>query len=80
MTKLEKQALLNWARQLSDEKLEAKYYEAVLGTLGSEAEEMYDRGYNPADIREQEQYEKYKREEADLLEKVCTERGIKLWT
>ena len=79
MKKLEKQALLNWARQLSDQELEEEYYKAALGSLGSEAEEMYDRGYDPVDIREQEKYEKYKQEKADLLEIVCIERGIKLW-
>ena len=79
MKKLEKAALLNWANQLSDQELEHAYYEAVLGCLGSEAEEMYDRGYDPADIREQEKYEKYKSEKTDLLEEICIKRGIKLW-
>lgn len=79
MKRLEKQVLLNWARQLSDQELEEEYYKAALDSLGSEAEEMYDRGYDPADIREQEKYEKYKCEKADILESVCVERGIKLW-
>lgn len=79
MKRLEKQVLLNWARQLSDQELEEEYYKAALDSLGSEAEEMYDRGYDPADIQEQEQYEKYKCEKADILESVCIERGIKLW-
>ena len=72
--------MLNWANQLSDQELEEAYYEAVLGSLGSEAEEMYERGYDLQDIREQEQYEKYKTEKADLLENVCIKRGIKLWS
>ncbi len=80
MKKLEKLALLNWANQLSDQELEAEYYKAVFRCLGSEAEEMYDREYDPGDIREQEQYEKYRTEKADLLESVCAKRGIKLWT
>lgn len=79
MKKLEKLALQNWANQLSDQELEAEYYKAVLGCLGSEAEEMYDRGYDPADIRKQEQYEKYRADKADLLEEICIKRGIKLW-
>lgn len=79
MKKLEKQALLNWARQLSDQELEDEYYRAALGSLGSEAEEMYDRGYDLADIAEQERYEMYICEKADILEAVCVERGIKLW-
>ena len=79
MKKREKLVLLNWANQLSDQELEEAYYETVLDSLGSEAEEMYERGYDLPDIREQEQYEKYKREKADLLESVCIKRGIKLW-
>ena len=79
MKQPEKSTLLNWANQLSDQELEEAYYEAVLDSLGSEAEEMYERGYDLPDIREQEQYEKYKREKADLLESVCIKRGIKLW-
>ena len=72
--------MLNWANQLSDEELEVEYYKAILDSLGSEAEEMYNRGYDPADIREQEQYEKYKCQKADILEEICIKRGIKLWT
>ncbi len=79
MKKQEKLALLNWANQLSDEEVEAAYYKTVLDSLGSEAEEMYNRGYDPVDIREQEKYEKYKAEKADLLESICIKRGIKLW-
>lgn len=80
MKKLEKLALLNWANQLSDQELEAEYYNAVLDTLVSESEEMYEQGYDPTDIREQERYEKYKCQKADLLEEICIKRGIKLWT
>ena len=31
------------------------------------------------DIEEQEEYEKYLYEKADVLENICVERGIGLW-
>lgn len=40
---------------------------------------MYELGYDPIDIAEQERYEKYLSEKADVLEELCERRGIKLW-
>lgn len=75
----EKKAIEQWAARLSDAQLEQAYYDAAYDTLGSRAEEMYDRGYDMADIREQEALEKYQDEKADLLGEICEARGIRLW-
>lgn len=64
---------------LTDEQLEKEYYDAVYQTLGSQCEEMYERGYDIDDILEREKYEKELNRQADMLEYICTERGIKLW-
>lgn len=79
MTKSEKNQIIKWTNTLTDQELENEYYSAVFDTLGSEAEEMYERGYDMADILEREKFEKWLGEKADLLEKCCEERGIKLW-
>ena len=71
MKKQEKDAILDWAKGLSNEALEDAYYDLVLNSLGSEAEEMYERGYDMADIKEREEYEKYLGEKVDILEKLC---------
>ena len=79
MTKSERNQIIKWANTLTDEELEKEYYDAVWDTLGSEAEEMYERGYEMSDILEREKFEKWLGEKSDLLEKLCEERGIKLW-
>lgn len=79
MKKNEKSAILEWAKGLSDEELEKEYYDLVYSSLGSEAEEMYERGYDMRDIKEREEFEKYLGEKVNILEKLCDERGIKLW-
>ena len=40
---------------------------------------MYELGYDMRDIEEQEEYEKYLCEKADILENICVERGIGIW-
>lgn len=75
----EKKAIEQWAARLSDAKLEQAYYDAVYDSLGSQVEEMYDRDYDMADIREQISLEKYQAEKAGLLKELCTARGILLW-
>ena len=75
----EKKAIEQWAARLSDAQLEQAYYDAAYDTLGSRAEEMYDHGYDMADIKEQEALEKYQDEKAALLESLCIARGIRLW-
>lgn len=76
MKRRERIQLTKWAGELSDKDLEDAYYDSVDDCLGSEAKEMHERGYDPIDITEQE---KYLREKAEVLEKLCEERGIKLW-
>lgn len=79
MTKSEKNEIIKWANTLTDEELEETYYDAVFESLGSQAEEMYEQGWDMQDIIEREEYEKYLDQIADLLESLCCERGIKLW-
>lgn len=79
MTKKEKQSLIDWANSLSDEDLEKEYYKSAYDCLGSETEEMYERGYDMRDIQDREEYEDYLCEKSDILESICYQRGIKLW-
>ena len=71
--------LKKWTDTLTDEQLKKEYYDAVFDTLGSQAEEMYERGYDIADIREREKYERWLLKQSDMLEDICSERGIELW-
>ena len=50
-----------------------------MDTLGSEAEEMYERGWDMQDIIEREKYEDWLDQKCDILERLCCERGIELW-
>ena len=79
MTKSEKNRIIKWANALTDKELEKEYYHVAFDTLGSQAEEMYERGWDRQDIIEREKYEKWLGQKADLLEQLCYERGIKLW-
>lgn len=79
MTKSERNQIIKWANTLTDEELEKEYYSAVYDTLGSQAEEMYERAYDIQDIIEREKFEKWLGQKADLIEMLCEERGIKLW-
>jgi hypothetical protein len=79
MTKSERNQIIKWANTLTNEELEKEYYDAVFDTLGSEAEEMYERGWDMADSLEREKFEKWLGQKSRLLEKLCEERGIKLW-
>lgn len=79
MNKRELTKLKRWTDTLTDEELIKEYYDAVYKTLGSQAEEMYERGYDRADIIEREKYERYLQRYSDMLEYICNERGIKLW-
>lgn len=79
MTKSERNRIIKWASTLTNEELEKEYYNAVFDTLGSQAEEMYERGWDTQDIIEREKHEKWLCQEADILEQLCYERGIKLW-
>ena len=79
MKKKDKEAIIKWANALTNEQLEKEYYDNVFDCLGSDAEIMYERGYEISDICEQEKLEKYQQEKTDILEQLCEERGIKLW-
>lgn len=79
MNKRELAKLKKWTDKLTDEELTKEYYDAAYKTLGSQAEEMYERGYDRADIIEREKHERYLQRYSDMLEYICNERGIKLW-
>ena len=79
MTKSERNQIIKWANTLTDEQLKGEYYDAVFDCLGSQAEEMYERGYDMQDIRDREEYEEWLCQRSDVLEQLCYERGIKLW-
>ena len=46
MNKREYAKVKKWTNTLTDEELKKEYYDAVFKTLGSQAEEMYERGYD----------------------------------
>ena len=79
MTKSERNHIIKLASTKTNEELEKEYYDAVFDCLGSETEEMYERGWDMVDILEREKYEKYLSQKENLLAKLCEERGIKLW-
>lgn len=79
MNKREFAKLKKWTDTLTDEELKKEYYDAVFDALGSQTEEMYERGYDIADIREREKHERWLSRRSDMLENICSERGIKLW-
>ena len=79
MTKSEKSKIIKWTNTLTDEELEKEYYDAVFDTLGSQAEEMYERGWDMQDVIEREKYEDWLDQKCDLLERLCYDRGIELW-
>ena len=79
MKKQEKEQIRKQVEALTDEQLEAEYYKAIHDCLGSQVDEMYERGYDMQDIIERDKYETYLCERADVLEEICQERGIKLW-
>lgn len=73
-TKLKKQT-----DTMSDEQLKKEYYDALYDSLGGQTEEMYERCYDRVDIIEREKYERWLLRQRAMLEKICSERGIKLW-
>lgn len=79
MTKAEKIEIEKWAELATDEELEKEYYNCVFSSLGSQAEDMYELGYDLVDIKEREQYEKLLCQKSSLLEELCHKRNIELW-
>ncbi len=78
MLKKDKQAIYEWAAGLSDEKLKEECLKLIDDTLGSQAEEMYNRGYPLEDVQERVKLEIYFSEKCDLLEYLCFMRQINL--
>lgn len=79
MNKRELAKLKKWTDTLTDEQLKKEYYDALYDSLGSQTEEMYERGYDIADILEREKHERWLSRRSAMLERICSERGIKLW-
>lgn len=79
MNKREFAKLKKWTDTLTDEELKKEYYDTTFKTLGSQAEGMYERGYDEVDIRESEKYERWLSRQSDMLEVICRERKIILW-
>lgn len=79
MTKQEREKIIDWAKDVSDEKLESEYYDLIYDASGSLVDRMYDLGYDTQDIIEREKYEKFLSQKCDLLEQLCHKRGIELW-
>lgn len=79
MKKSERNSIVKWAESMTDRELEKEYYDSVYNSLGSQAEKMYELGYDMVDIVEREKHEKYLCQRIDILESLCEKRGIKLW-
>ena len=79
MNKREYAKLKKWTNTLTDEELKKEYYDALYDSLGSQTEEMYERGYDIVDILEREKYERWLSRRSNMLEAICRERGINLW-
>lgn len=79
MKKSEENAIIKWVESLTDEELEKEYYDSVFNSLGSQTEQMYELGYDMADIQERDSLERYVAEKTDLLAALCEGRGIELW-
>ena len=79
MTKSERNQIIKWANTLTNEELEQEYYDSVMDCLGSQAEEMYERGWDMQDVIEREKYEEWLGRRSTILEELCYGRGIELW-
>ena len=79
MKKSERNKIIKLASVLSNEELEDRYYDLVDESLGSQTDTMYELGHDMVDIIERQKYEKFIREECDLIGELCEKRGIKLW-
>ena len=47
--------------------------------LGSQCDEVYERGYPIEDIQERAKFERYLSRQEEMLSVICSERKIKLW-
>ena len=73
MKKLEKQALLNWASQLSDQELVREYNRLLNKLLDAILDAIEDHYYFG------KTYSQELEERVSILSKIATERGINLW-
>lgn len=79
MTAATKKALREYFSSKTDEYVEKSYYIVLRDCLGSVSERMIEEDYCARDIQERKDYEDFCQEEAELLEEICCERGIKLF-
>lgn len=79
MRKSEKNKILQTVALWNDSKLEGEYYKRAFDCLGSQAERMFEAGFDISDVKEQEQIEKENCEYSDFLASICDARGIRLW-
>ena len=73
MTKRNKEKLYKKFDTMSNEELEKEYNETFWECLGSDAETMCEYGYDEADIKEEEEHEKYINEYNGLIYKYLKE-------
>lgn len=65
---------------LSNEDLLDKYFDIIYhDVIGSQAEQMYEAGWNESDVKERREYEDYMDCYADILAGMLQERGINPW-
>lgn len=65
---------------LSNEGLLSKYFDIVYhDVLGSQAEQMYEAGWNESDVKERREYEDYMGCYADILAGMLQDRGVDPW-
>ena len=79
MNKRELAKLRKWTDTLTDEELKKEYYESMFDCLGSQCDEMYERGCPIEDIQERAKFEKYLSRREEMLAVICEERKIKLF-
>lgn len=79
MTNQQKESIISKCGRMSDEELCCYYHRALCDSLGSQVEYMLDHGYDMADIKEREDYEKYLIEKCDIIENMLGARGINPW-
>lgn len=79
MNKREFAKFKKWTDTLTDEEIKKVYYDIMFQTLGSQAEIMFERGYDESDILERDKYEMWLSRQCDMLEVICLERNIALW-
>lgn len=70
--------LKKWSVTISDEQLKKEYYYALSKTLSKPTKDMSDRGFDLADIREMEKFDRWLVRRFAMLRVICIERGIDL--